>query len=50
MCFFNYFAIAVIVYETVPPLLVERVGGECCDKFVGCGCLNVAVEASADVF
>ncbi len=50
MCFFNYFAIAVIVYENVPPLLVERVGGECCDKLFGCGCFDVAVEASAYVF
>ena len=48
--FFYYFAIVVIVYENVPPLLVERVGGECCDKFVGFGCFDVVVEASADVF
>ena len=48
--FFYYFAIVVIVYENVPPMLVERVGGECCDKCFGCGCFDVAVEASADVF
>ena len=50
LCVFYYFAIVVIVYETVPPLLVERVGGECCDNFFGCVCFDVAVEASADVF
>ena len=34
-CVFYYFAVVVVVLVKIPPLLVERVGGECCDKFVG---------------
>ncbi len=37
-------------YVNVPPLPVERVGGECCDEGFGCICFGSAVEASAYVF
>ena len=47
---FYCFAVVVVLFVRVPPLLVERVGGECCDKFLGCVCFGAAVEASADVF
>ena len=49
-CVFYYFAVVVVVFVKIPPLLVERVGGECCDRFFVCGCFDVAVEAFADVF
>ena len=38
------------MFVKVPPLLVERVGGECCGSFFGFVCFGAAVEASADVF
>ncbi len=47
---FYYFAVVVVVFAKIPPLLVERVGGECCDLFLGCGYFDVAVDASADAF
>ena len=47
---FYYFAVVVVVFVKIPPLLVERVGGEYCDRFFGFGYDVVAVEASADVF
>ena len=31
-CVFYYFAVVVVVFVKIPPLLVERVGGECCDN------------------
>ncbi len=49
-CLFYYFAVAVAMFVKIPPLLVERVGGECCDFFFVCGCFDVVVDASADVF
>ncbi len=33
-CVFYYFAVVVVVFVKIPPLLVERVGGECCDSFL----------------
>ena len=35
-CVFYYFAVVVVVLVKIPPLLVERVGGECCDRFFCC--------------
>ena len=32
-CVFYYFAFVIVVFVKIPPLLVERVGGECCDSF-----------------
>ncbi len=49
-CVFHYFAIVVIVSVKIPPLLVERVGGECCDRTFCCGYFDAVFEASADVF
>ena len=49
-CVFYYFAVVVVVLVKIPPLLVERVGGECCDRFFGCSYFDVAVEAFASVF
>ncbi len=49
-CVIFDFVFVVVKYVKVPPLLGERVGGECYEKRVNCICFGSAVEASADVF